>query len=72
MVLNFAGFSTSEKTWLPVNPNYLTLNLQAEIEASKSHYKVYQKIVATRELSTLQRGSLTTSTISEQVFAFTR
>ncbi|PSN52222.1 Maltase 1 [Blattella germanica] len=67
-----AGFSTSDKTWLPVNPNYLTLNLAAEKEAPKSHYKVYQKIVAARKFPTIQTGSLTTYPASEKVFAFSR
>ena len=66
------GFSTSSKTWLPVNPNYVTLNLQAELDAPTSHYKVYQKAVATRAFPSLQTGSLQTYPLSEQVFAFSR
>ncbi|KAJ9585850.1 hypothetical protein L9F63_020492 [Diploptera punctata] len=67
-----AGFSTSTKTWLPVNPNYLTLNLEAEVEAVTSHYKVYQKAVAVRNFPTIQRGSLKVVPLSEQVLAFSR
>lgn len=35
-----AGFSTANKTWLPVASNYQTVNLKAQEAATKSHYKV--------------------------------
>ncbi|XP_025263073.1 maltase 2-like [Camponotus floridanus] len=39
-----AGFSTANSTWLPVNPNYKTLNLQAEERSYQSHYKIYKTL----------------------------
>lgn len=35
-----AGFSSSSKTWLPVAQDYVEINLQAQREAERSHYKV--------------------------------
>ncbi|KAL0120271.1 hypothetical protein PUN28_008138 [Cardiocondyla obscurior] len=39
-----AGFSTADSTWLPVNDNYLSLNLARQKAAKKSHYKIYQTL----------------------------
>nr|CAD7410531.1 unnamed protein product [Timema poppensis] len=65
-----AGFSNNTNTWLPVNSNYLTLNLAEEINANVSHYKVYQNLVAERASKTLRRGSVNITVIGD-VLAFT-
>jgi len=67
-----AGFSTSEDTWLPVNPNYMELNLAAQKLANRSHYHVYKQLVAARSLPTIQEGVLRTSIIGDSVFTFLR
>nr|CAD7451876.1 unnamed protein product [Timema tahoe] len=66
-----AGFSNNTNTWLPVNSNYLTLNLAEEINANVSHYKVYQNLVSERASKTLRRGSVNITVIGD-VLAFTR
>ncbi len=43
-----AGFSTQEP-WLKVNPNYLTINVKANINNEKSILKYYQKIISLRK-----------------------
>lgn len=35
-----AGFSTNTTTWLPVAQDYMEINLKAQREAERSHYKV--------------------------------
>lgn len=35
-----AGFTSGNTTWLPLADNYETVNLAAQVAASKSHYKV--------------------------------
>ncbi|XP_067013713.2 maltase A1 [Anabrus simplex] len=67
-----AGFSQSETTWLPVNSNYKTLNLENEREATESHYKVYQKLVKLRNLNAIQTGALDIQAAGSNVVILSR
>ncbi|XP_058449982.1 maltase 2-like [Malaya genurostris] len=67
-----AGFSTANRTWLPVNPNYKWLNLKMQQEAEKSHYKVYQQLVKVRRHETLRRGSIRLIAYNDQIVTFVR
>ncbi|XP_067013714.2 maltase A1 [Anabrus simplex] len=67
-----AGFSTNPQTWLPVNPNYKTLNLEAQLLEPWSHYQVYKHLVATRSADTIQKGGLFVKALSDAVLAFVR
>ncbi|XP_045458432.1 maltase A1-like [Melitaea cinxia] len=63
-----AGFSTNATTWLPVGLDYMELNLQAQREAERSHFKVYQALTKLRKEPTLSHGeyhieSLTANTL---------
>jgi len=53
-----AGFSTNKTTWLPVNPNYWWLNVEAQRAADKSHLKVFQAMTEARKDPVLLRGDL--------------
>jgi hypothetical protein len=66
------GFSSNEKTWLPVNENYKWLNLEAQKVLEKSHYKVYKQLTELRKNPTIQRGVTKVAALSERVLAFTR
>lgn len=54
-----AGFSNSVTgTWLPVHPNFRTVNLQAQKDAARSTYKLYQKLIELRkEYKSLEIGT---------------
>lgn len=67
-----AGFSTADHTWLPVNPNYVDLNLQAEKSAAKSHFKFYRRLMEIRKLDTFQFGDLKIVALNQNVFAIVR
>ncbi|XP_066994042.2 maltase 2 [Anabrus simplex] len=67
-----AGFSSSNKTWLPVNSNYKTVNVETEKQATRSHYHVYKQLIELRKTRTIQRGSTYTLALTDNVFAFTR
>ena len=44
-----AGFSTSEKTWLPVNPNYKVINVAAESLDQGSVLSFYKALLQLRK-----------------------
>ncbi|XP_026811817.1 maltase 2-like isoform X1 [Rhopalosiphum maidis] len=68
-----AGFTAaSSKPWLPVNPNYWKLNLDAQRKQHCSHYTVYKRLARLRKTRTVQRGSFEGRALSEWVYAFTR
>lgn len=67
-----AGFSNAKKTWLPVNPNYVDLNLENEKKAAKSHFKFYQKLMKLRKLDTFLHGDLKILALNQHVFGYVR
>uniref|UniRef100_A0A0K8VXQ9 alpha-glucosidase n=1 Tax=Bactrocera latifrons TaxID=174628 RepID=A0A0K8VXQ9_BACLA len=67
-----AGFSTNSTTWLPINPNYVTVNVQTEEAASKSHLTIYNQLVALRKSKTLQQGDVSYTAIGDNVLAIKR
>ncbi|XP_024888279.1 alpha-glucosidase-like [Temnothorax curvispinosus] len=67
-----AGFSTNPKTWLPVNKNYVTLNLAAQKKQNNSYYALYKAVSALRKWPAVKRGTLTTKLLGDDVLAFTR
>ncbi len=46
-----AGFTTGEKTWIMVNPNYTTINAKAELADENSVFHYYQKLISLRRNS---------------------
>ena len=44
-----AGFSISDKTWLPVNPNYKDINVESALANPDSIFYTYQKLVELRK-----------------------
>ncbi|XP_068984580.1 maltase 1-like [Bombus flavifrons] len=67
-----AGFSNSTKTWLPVHPNYKTLNLAAEKRATSSPYKLFKQLMNIKKRSVIARGSLDVAVLDKQVLGITR
>ncbi|MGM0238093.1 glycoside hydrolase family 13 protein [Enterococcus sp. AZ103] len=43
-----AGFSEAEQTWIKVNSNYQTINVEAELNDDQSVLAFYQKLIALR------------------------
>lgn len=72
IVCHVQGFSSNESTWLPVNPNYRELNVEAQKVAAKSHYKVYKQLTELRKTATIQHGGHHVAAVSQNVLALTR
>lgn len=70
----WAGFSnTNESTWLPIHPNYVTVNLKAQKEAEKSTYKLYKSLIEMRRnRRVLQIGGFESTAVNDQLFGFIR
>lgn len=67
-----AGFSTNSTTWLPINPNYVTVNVESESAQTKSHLNVYKQLVELRNTKTLQYGDLLYGSIGDDILAIKR
>ncbi|XP_042236550.1 maltase A3-like isoform X2 [Homarus americanus] len=67
-----AGFSSANNTWLPVNDNYLTVNVKAQMAAQESHLRLYQRLAKLRQEVTFTHGNLTFPVVTQQVFSFLR
>lgn len=52
-----AGFSTAAKTWLPVNTDYMTMNVKVQSEATNSHLKIFKKLTKLRKDNVLRQGT---------------
>jgi alpha-glucosidase len=46
---NQGGFTTADKTWLGVNPNYLEINVEAQINDPDSILSFYKKLIQLRK-----------------------
>ena len=68
-----AGFSTANKTWLPINPNYITVNVETELAEEESHLKVYIELLKLRNTDTWRYGSYESHAFNEdRIIGFTR
>ncbi len=68
-----AGFSSSSETWLPVNPNYESINVAAALEDKDSIFYTYQQLVKLRkEAEWLVDADFELTETEEKVFAYKR
>ncbi len=67
-----AGFSEADKTWLPVNENYQTVNVESEKEDPNSHLNIYKQVVALRYSDPAFDVGVTSLTKENNVLAFSR
>lgn len=66
------GFSTANKTWLPVADGYETLNVEVQKASDRSHLKVYQALAALRQEKVFRYGRYESLALNKDVFAFRR
>lgn len=66
------GFTDGESTWLPINENYVTLNVAAQQEASQSSLKVYKALAELRQEAAFRNLDIAFPKVTETVFSFVR
>lgn len=67
-----SGFSSTADTWLPVNPNYQTLNVAAQLGKEGSHLEIYKKLSELRKKDTIINGDFKVKVLSDTSFAYVR
>ncbi|XP_011205948.4 maltase A2-like [Bactrocera dorsalis] len=71
-----AGFSKGNSTWLPVNSNYKTLNVQRQRGIARSTLNIYKAMTALKKTiafkSFKEEGGFSYEALSEQVFQIIR
>lgn len=66
------GFSTSNKTWLPVSPNYTDVNVEVQLSATSSYLKIYKELLILRQTNTFKYGTATVLALSDNVLGILR
>ena len=61
----------ADLTWLPMNPNYVTVNVEAQKQSEESHLKLYKNLVQLRKMDSIRYG-VTETLVQEPIFAFSR
>jgi alpha-glucosidase len=59
------GFSTGDKTWLKVNDDYVTVNVEAQLAAENSHLKIFTKLTKLRKTNVLRRGEYDSKLVND-------
>ncbi|KAK7602486.1 hypothetical protein V9T40_008075 [Parthenolecanium corni] len=67
-----AGFSSSLKPWLPVNPNYWYLNVESEQDNAYSCLNIFKELCRLRKTKTCKHGKFQGYKLSTWIYAFTR
>ena len=68
-----AGFSISDKTWLPVNPNYKDINVESALANPESIFYTYQQLVELRKTQDwLVDADFELLETADKVFAYIR
>ena len=68
-----AGFSTGDKTWLPVGENYKTVNVKTQETAQNSHLKIFKRLTKIRKEPVFKNGTYKgVLTNSDNVYSFKR
>ncbi|XP_078001324.1 amino acid transporter heavy chain SLC3A1-like [Glandiceps talaboti] len=71
---NHAGFSNSSSTWLPVNPNYETVNVEAQSSDDKSVLSLFKALTSLRsgEERVFPVGSISYILVDDDIFSYIR
>ena len=66
------GFSSANKTWLPVSDKYKEVNVKIQEGPKISHLNVYKNLIRLRRVKTLQYGSTNSLPLGKDTIAIIR
>lgn len=66
------GFSTADKTWLPVALNYTDCNVELQNSQDKSHLKVFRALISLRQNPTFKFGGLQVNAVDDDLLVYKR
>ncbi|CAG0879003.1 unnamed protein product [Cyprideis torosa] len=55
---NMAGFTDGQEPWLPINENYVWLNVETQEGELESHLNIYRRLTSLRRRPVIQEGIL--------------
>ncbi|TIX18479.1 MAG: DUF3459 domain-containing protein [Mesorhizobium sp.] len=69
-----AGFTSAEKPWFAVNPNYSEINAEADLAHEDSIYRYFQRLIALRrsKLALTYGDYVDLDPAHERLFVYTR
>ncbi|XP_059622439.1 maltase A1-like [Phlebotomus argentipes] len=68
-----AGFSTADKTWLPVSPDYKQVNVEAQENSPVSHLKIFKKLTKMHQHErAFTEGKLRMKLVGADILAYER
>ncbi|XP_065223128.1 maltase A1-like [Planococcus citri] len=67
-----AGFTSGEKSWLPVHPNYWHYNVQTQKTYENSSLNYFKDLTSLRKTDTVKYGDLKFHIVSKWVMAYSR
>lgn len=67
-----SGFSTANKTWLPLAKNYTFCNVVLQNYLIRSHLKVFRDLAAIRENPTMKYGDIQIDAIDPEILVYKR
>lgn len=67
-----AGFSSGNKTWLPLAKNYTIVNVAVQQADPNSHLNIYKNLIAKRQTYTYQFGQASIKALSDNVLSIVR
>lgn len=67
-----AGFSTSETTWLPVNPDYVRVNVQAQLALEFGNLPYFKQLTALRKQPAFAKGEMLDRVYNTNVYMLLR
>ncbi|XP_047740571.1 alpha-glucosidase-like, partial [Hyalella azteca] len=65
-----AGFTDGPSSWLPVNENYVTLNVAQQEAADQSCIKNYKQLTTLRKAEVFFSGELAFPVITNEIFSY--